>query len=158
MHVYIQDVHQEAGGRARRVPKSPWARYPGFCCSRARQIVPQRRWKPTNGTQSVTLYLHRYCGTHKKKIYIRRENLISIVCQCFKKHTKWQVTKTEFSWAYNILIFENHSERDFNSYLKPYSVKYTIKCVHRLVYVRKSFLAIYLRENKYLEDIKNSWI
>lgn len=106
----------------------------------------------------VTLYLHRYCGTHKKKIYIRRENLISIVCQYFKKHTKWQVTKTEFSWAYNILIFENHSERDFNSYLKPYSVKYTIKCVHRLVYVRKSFLAIYLREDKYLEDIKNSWI
>lgn len=35
----------------------------------------------------VTLYLHRYCGTHKEKyIYIRRENLILIVCQCFKKN------------------------------------------------------------------------
>lgn len=66
--------------------------------------------------------------------------------------------KTEFLLAYNIFIFKNHSERDFNSYLKPYSVKYTIKCVHRLVYVRKSFLAIYLRDDKYLEDVKNSRI
>lgn len=116
MYVCIQDVHQEAWVELGEFPEAPGPHILAYATQEQERFCLKEGENQSISPSVVAWHLNRRSGTQKKKKISRRGNLILRVCQCFKKnHTKCQVTNTEFLLAYNIFIFENHSERGFNS-------------------------------------------